>query len=547
MDKYEAIKEKRDKITNIILNSDSKKKLIVAGPGTGKSYLFKLICENNIKKDIKKNLVLSFINELVDDLRTELFNIAEVKTLHSFALSNIKKNNKLFLELGEIIKRDYKLIHKKDINFNEIFCELKIDNTEELQFYSERRKYYNFFSPNCSIYTLIIMFEKDPSLIPNYDQILIDEFQDFNKLETKFIDLLSTKNSILIVGDDDQSLYSFKFAQPNEIRNRSKEEEYTKFKLPYCSRCPEVIINAFNSLVSKAKEKGYLKDRLEKDYIYFPSEKKDIISKENPKIIVRKEMFHTKVTYEIDKEIQDLIKPSKKTSVLIICTLKNQIVQIAESLRDKGYININTPQNNKRNILIDGFNLLLENKECNLGWRIVSETILEKEGKYKEFEELITKSNENKNIKFKDLLEINQTKYIKKIIAILNKLRNKKEIKQEEYDLIVNCFNYDPNQITLEKLINDIDSNIKKKNIYNKTSIKITNILGSKGLTSDYVFLVNYNDKFVLGKENKITDEEICKFMVTLTRAKRRLYIFTSEKTLPTFVQWIDNKCYLES
>ena len=70
------------------------------------------------------------------------------------------------------------------------------------------------------------------------------------------------------------------------------------------------------------------------------------------------------------------------------------------------------------------------------------------------------------------------------------------------------------------------------------TSIKITTILGSKGLSSDYVFMVNFDDKFLLEK-GKITDEKICNFLVALTRARKRLFIYTSSKQVPIFVEWI--------
>ena len=43
---------------------------------------------------------------------------------------------------------------------------------------------------------------------------------------------------MVIAGDDDQSLYSFKNANPQEIRDKHKSEEYTSFELPFCSRCP---------------------------------------------------------------------------------------------------------------------------------------------------------------------------------------------------------------------------------------------------------------------------------------------------------------------
>jgi chromosomal replication initiation ATPase DnaA len=59
---YEKYAQKRDALTEAIINSDACKKLIVAGPGTGKSYLFQQICKRSAEEGEAKILALSFIN-----------------------------------------------------------------------------------------------------------------------------------------------------------------------------------------------------------------------------------------------------------------------------------------------------------------------------------------------------------------------------------------------------------------------------------------------------------------------------------------------------
>ncbi|MGD0786153.1 MAG: UvrD-helicase domain-containing protein [Sedimentisphaerales bacterium] len=541
MDKYTELETEKRKYTEAILNSDSGKKIIVAGPGTGKSSIFQEICRDNLKKGKTKNLVLSFINELVDDLRLDLHNLAEVKTLHSFALANIPKNKNIFMDLGLVIEDDYEIVYNKKIDYKKLLCNL-IDSKDDLEFYSKRRKYYDHFGPDCSIYTLIKIFEQDKSKIPEYSQILIDEFQDFNKLEAKLIDLLSFKNPLLIVGDDDQSLYSFKHANPNEIRLKCKDGNYSFFELPFCFRCTEVIVNAFDSVVAKAKEKGFLKERLNKKYRYYSSPEKDKVSSENPKIIVKKEVYQKSVAYYIDQEIKTLFHPRQQRSVLIICSLKKQIPDLVERLHEKGFNNIQAPQKSEKLQLLDGFKLLLKNKECNLGWRIVAKYILSDRDK---FNNIIKESHDkNEEVKFKDLLNKDIIDYVDSILITLNKINDNNKVFTDEYAKIIECFKYDHHAIVNEKLKNELDMEFGQKNIYSKVPIKITTILGSKGLTSDYVFFVNFDDKYILDKDKKITDENICKYLVALTRAKRRIYIYTGESRLPTFVEWTNNKFY---
>lgn len=63
LDKYEI---DRNRYTNLILNSSASNRIVAAGPGTGKTHLFKQTC----KKE-KNVLNLSFINELVNDIKNE--------------------------------------------------------------------------------------------------------------------------------------------------------------------------------------------------------------------------------------------------------------------------------------------------------------------------------------------------------------------------------------------------------------------------------------------------------------------------------------------
>ena len=84
--KYTKAENDCKKHVDAILHSNSIKKVVVAGPGTGKTYLF-----SKILQDKEKTLTLTFINSLVEDLSLELCGISEVKTLHGFARSILKQ------------------------------------------------------------------------------------------------------------------------------------------------------------------------------------------------------------------------------------------------------------------------------------------------------------------------------------------------------------------------------------------------------------------------------------------------------------------------
>lgn len=534
---YQRCESESNKYIDEIIGSSSNKKIVVTGPGTGKTCLFKEICKQGKNN---RNLVLTFINELVHDLKAELDNLADIRTLHSFA--NKKLKGKFFTKLTEIIEKDFKIIKGERLSFKKILSNLKEEKVDELSFYSNRRKYYNKFGPHCSIYALIKYFEKDKNRIPKYSQILIDEFQDFNKLEAKLIDLLSEKSSLLIVGDDDQSLYSFKYADPDEIRLRFTSQDYDVFKLPFCFRCPKVIVDSVNSVISKAERLGFLNNRIKKEFKYFHSKEKDEISDNNPKILIKRPVYDNQLAYQIDKEIESISKSNKNFSVLIICPFRRHIKELKKRLHNRGFKNIQIPTRNKLTITKkDGYKLLLKDDKCNLGWRILSSFILNEEN----LKEAVKKSF-SESIEFEKLVEEKKKKEVVDVLKILKNIRKGKKPNEEMSERVFREFGYNPFEITLKKLKEDIDEIMVPEAGYKNAAIRITTLLGAKGLTSDYVFLVNFDDRFIL-KKNQITDENICQFIVAITRTKKRLYIYSGENKQPIFISWLNKNFYEEN
>jgi superfamily I DNA/RNA helicase len=79
-----------------------------------------------------------------------------------------------------------------------------------------------------------------------YDHVFTDEYQDLNKAEQVLVDLLAKRGTHTIVGDEDQSIYSFKHANPEGIREFICEEEVG---LDECRRCPIQVIDLANSVI----------------------------------------------------------------------------------------------------------------------------------------------------------------------------------------------------------------------------------------------------------------------------------------------------------
>ena len=89
-----------------------------------------------------------------------------------------------------------------------------------------------------------------------YDHVLVDEYQDLNKAEQAVVDLLTGDATLCIVGDDDQSLYSFKHAHPAGIRTFAQSHKgVTDHQLLECHRCPTDVVVVANTLIGNNEDR----------------------------------------------------------------------------------------------------------------------------------------------------------------------------------------------------------------------------------------------------------------------------------------------------
>lgn len=85
-----------------------------------------------------------------------------------------------------------------------------------------------------------------------FDHIIADEYQDLNQLEQALLDCLAESSSLCIAGDDDQSIYSMRYANPTGINQFIEREDVQTYSLNVCGRCPPQILDMANSLMGQA-------------------------------------------------------------------------------------------------------------------------------------------------------------------------------------------------------------------------------------------------------------------------------------------------------
>ncbi len=294
------------------------KKILLAGPGTGKTRKVKVEFLKKVK-DFEKVLILSFTNVTVNDLRDKFAKdgiaIGEKNcmTLHSFAL---------------------KINHKRELHI--------LNNTEEylLKRYSTSLK-IDFVllceMLNCISYDQMVIslveFAKINSVylkeqIGELELLIVDEYQDFNDFEQSLVNLISDNaEETLILGDDDQCIYDFKDATSDGIIALHSDASITK--IPHenkCYRCPDTVVEKCTNLISNNKQR-VLKD-------WHPTGIDGLVHFQQISTIPE--------TIEwVSKKIKEIKEENEKTTILVLSPVKFAVEGLSEELDKNNIKNVN--------------------------------------------------------------------------------------------------------------------------------------------------------------------------------------------------------------
>jgi superfamily I DNA/RNA helicase len=85
-----------------------------------------------------------------------------------------------------------------------------------------------------------------------FAHVLVDEYQDLNRAEQAVIDLLCDEGELSVIGDDDQSIYGFTWANPEGIRTFDVTHAGTHdVQFTECRRCPQVVVDMAQTLIQR--------------------------------------------------------------------------------------------------------------------------------------------------------------------------------------------------------------------------------------------------------------------------------------------------------
>ncbi len=185
---------------------------------------------------------------------------------------------------------------------------------------------------------------------------------------------------------------------------------------------------------------------------------------------------------------------------------------------------------------------MLEDKKSNLGWRIVAQFIVPKD----DFHDLLEQTHAADPKPFCDLIARPHKCEAGRMLRLLRALRrgDGSGDNPDLLDRLLTSIGADRDQMASDFLRDELgsDSTQRADPAIRKLPIKATTIQSSKGLAEDYVFITHFDDLYFIKDKDKanITDHDVCSFLVALTRARKRVYLVSSNpKATPAFLTWI--------
>lgn len=162
----------------------------------------------------------------------------------SSVLNGISKIKNKFFDLNEGLKRVAKAGS---------LPEIVIDVIEEYQATLQDNNAIDFDDILCLV---VKLFKTHPDILEQYQErfqyIMVDEYQDTNKIQYELIHLLAAKyENICVVGDDDQSIYEWRGADVQNILSFEKDHENAKIiKLEENYRSTKKILHLANAVIA---------------------------------------------------------------------------------------------------------------------------------------------------------------------------------------------------------------------------------------------------------------------------------------------------------
>ena len=594
--------------------------LVLAGPGTGKTFCLiervKFLLDTGFEAE---NIIfLTLTNAVVEDMiqkleeesrRLKKKEIARVRvsTVHGLSIQILReffksvglRSNFTFLDdfdeelILEDMSEDLNVSKEEALGFIElkdrVICSKKFtrkeleESTRYFKKYDKLIKFYNALTFSDAVFKITKLLSENEGVRERwkgkYKYILVDEYQDLNKIEQDFINLVTENGrGLLVVGDPDQSIYSFRHAYPEGIDNFKKPypNAITKY-LSVSHRCRnKFLIEAFNYFIKHNKQNKHRRSlKISKRISNILNSKIKIF--EAPSVVHRggKE-FNKEVDWVIE-QIREIVKKKpwqefgacrRKYRIYILAVRRKILIPFLDRLKDE---KINQPEilerrggtrapKKKFRLLLSFIDLLIDSRNNLALRRVMKDTRINaksikrirnmaetkqvslrdalreylkithgkstsKDTAEKEFDALNNSLGDLERFSEKETGARKTLEYICDTLAEVKEKEKNYLLQQVEKDVSLRQLK---NEVLLAiKAINEETKRDSLESDSSKFEIKLATLHSSKGLNSDIVFIVGAEEKFIpngwTGQQGFY--EKLRLFYVGMTRVREQLFI----------------------
>lgn len=581
---------------------------LIAGPGSGKTFVITHRLEHLIKEHKvapSSILVITFTKAAASEMRERFCRLIgtnetgiQFGTFHAIYFQIIKTNRnfqnvslitehqkyeiikELLLQLkledlidSESIMQITKMIsenknqldnsmEKKETDFSFHYENNSILTVEQFQFvfkeYESILKELKKIDFEDMVLQCYYLLQKDQELLEYYQKkiqyILIDEFQDINNLQYEVIKMIARpRDNLFVVGDDDQSIYGFRGANP-EIMRRFLSD-YPSAKQIFLSinyRSTKSIVSDAVSVINENKNRFFKNiqsnNELGKEVFLLKSTSKEeqfriLCCKIKEQLANEIEYSEIAVLFRTNREAKEFSKFLELENIPYSHTI------IPENIYQKKYVQD----------ILDYLRFANGDKRRSIFFRIMNKPLryIKRDSCPKEEiqkNDLLYYYQGNERMiraieilfeqfeKLKSLKPYLAINYVRKVIGY--DIYQKQELKEMDYDEYIRNISAFQNNMkkygSFEQLFADMDL-LKKKEIEPVVSegIRLMTYHGSKGLEFHTVLLPNLNEGIVPPKQSRtdeLVEEERRMFYVAMTRAKKELFIayIENKKDIPS-------------
>ncbi len=573
--------------------------LILAGAGSGKTKVLTtkiayLIEECGISP--YNILAITFTNKAAKEMKDRIFNLvgikaknAQVSTFHSFGVKILTENydklgyekNFIIMDSDDSLSIVKKILKNKGLdpksyNPNSIRNQISSCKNEMMSYsdyekfaigdyekivyevykeYEETLKNNNSIDFDDLLLLPIKLFKEYPEVLRSYQErfqyVLIDEYQDTNEVQYILSKMICAKyKNICCVGDEDQSIYSFRGANYKNILNFEKDYPNAKvIKLEQNYRSTTTILNAANNVIKHNKDR--------KDKVLWSNKG------EGEKITYYRGYNGIDEAQYVSRKIKQLINDGIEYQNIAILyrtnaqshTIEEELLKDSIPYRIVGGVGFYSRKEIKDVLAYlrliyssrDNVSLLrvINVPKRGIGNKTISNLIEKANTESKSIYDVISSGKE---LAFKEMIEslrkqsesLTLTELVERILEVTGIKKEYEEEKTLEADIrlenleelktVTRTFEEREGVVSLEDFLLEV-SLVTDVNEYDKDPNKVSlmTVHSVKGLEFDYVFIIGVEEglfphinSILNGNE---LEEERRLMYVAITRAKEKLYI----------------------